>query len=102
MSAAAARPPLTAGEADCHAEGWRLGRLAARFVVRTMEGESERLADRSVLAAAIQRIEAIEVPAMTVSIPRAERLETAIRTALALSAIDLTPEAVTILQDALK
>jgi hypothetical protein len=99
---AALQPPTTATEADRQAEGWRLGRLAARFALRSLEGEVAKPADRQVLATAIQRIDAIEVPACIVVLPRAERLATAIRTALALSEAALSEEAVVILKDALK
>lgn len=99
---AAVQSPMTAPEADRFAEGWRAGRLAARFVLRTMEGETDRLADRGVLAAAIQRIEGIEVPHCAVALPRAERLEAAIRSALALAGATFAEEAVTVLRDALK
>lgn len=101
MSAAASLP-MTPLEADRHAEGWRTGRLAARFVVRTMEGEADKPAARTLLANVVQRIEAIEVPPPSVVLPRADRLETAIRTALALAGADLSPEAITVLQDALR
>lgn len=99
---AAVHLPMTPIEADRFAEGWRAGRLAARFTLRTMEGELEKPAARTVLAAAVQRIEAMEVPHCPVALLRADRLEAAIRSALSLAGADFAPEAVTVLQDALR
>lgn len=93
---------MTEAEADRFAEGWRTGRQAARFALRTMAGEAAKLAEQTLLAAAIQRIDAVEVPTCSVVLPRAERLEAAIRSALALAGADFAEEARTILRDALK
>ncbi|GGJ14049.1 hypothetical protein [Neoroseomonas lacus] len=106
MSAALA-PPRTATEADRQAEGWRLARLAARFAVRSLEGEYDKPAGRAVIAAAIQKIDAIPVPDCVVVLPRAERLEAAIRTAIDLAGQvfdgkPLAEEAIAVLRDALR
>ncbi len=93
---------MTAIEADRFAEGWRAGRLAARFALRTLEGEIDKPAARLVIGAAIQRIDGIEVPYCAVVLPRAERLAAAIRSALALAGADFAPEAMAVLQDSLR
>jgi len=91
------RPDL----ADACAEGWRIGRSAARHVVWSVEGEAKPGA-RDAVALALRRIEALPPPDRFVPLPRADRLEGAIRAALALHAEDLTREAIDILREALR
>lgn len=104
---AALAPPRTEIEADRQAEGWRLARLACRFAVRTLDGEHDKPAARAAIAAAVQKIDAIETPDCIVVQPRAKRLEAAIRTAIDLAGAmhdgkPLAEEAIAVLKDALR
>ena len=98
---AAARAVMTTIEADRWHEGWNAGRRAARFLLLTMESETDKAAQRT-LAAAGARVETMARPACTVVLERADSLTAAIRAALALNRAGLTLEAVAILEDALR
>lgn len=100
MIAAASLPAETAG---AFVEGWRIGRQAARLIVHGMQAEATKPAARDALAAAVQRIDALRAPPPSVALPRADRLEASIRAALAVAAVEgLGPEAITILQEAVR
>lgn len=106
MSAVLASPTAQT-EADRQAEGWRFARLACRFAVRSLEGVHDKPAARAALAAALQKIDAIEAPTCIIVAPRAQRLEAAIRTAIALAGQvfegkPLAEEALAVLKDALR
>jgi hypothetical protein len=101
LAPAVAATPVEIG-ADAFAEGWRIGRAAARFVLAVVEAEATKPAARDVIADARWRIDALPQPDRAIALPRADRLEAAIRAALALSAAELTPEAATVLEGALK
>lgn len=98
MSAAA--QPLE--DPDQFGEGWRAGRIAARFAVHAVQGDATKPGARDALAVALQRIDALSAPPASVAMPRADRLADAIRAALALSEADLGPEAAHTLRDALR
>lgn len=98
----AAQPvPADDVAADRFVEGWRAGRNAARYVVWAVEGEAKPGA-REGLALALARIDTLPSPPPAVFMPRATRLQNAIRAALALNAKEFTPEAIAIIEDVLK
>jgi hypothetical protein len=89
-------------DADRAVEGWRYGHRAALFALRQAQHEATNNPARTALSDAIMRVDAIERPPVLVILSRAERLEAAIRAALALNDAEFGPEAVAVLKDALR
>lgn len=99
---AATRPEMTPDQSDHWHEGYRTGRNASAYLLRSMASEADKPTARATLAEAARRVDAMPMPRCTVVLRRAQSLEGAIRAALAVSSEGLGPEALAILKDGIR
>ena len=83
-------------------EGWRLGRQAAAAILAEQERAELHAAGQALLRTTRERVEGLPPPPPEVALPRAERLEAAIRASTALLRPGHADEALAVLEDALR
>jgi hypothetical protein len=96
------RPAMTPDQADHWHEGYRTGRRAAAYALRSAARQAGSDAESAALDAAATLVEAIPTPECSVVMPRADRLASTIHAALSLNRNGMAAEATACLEAAIR